>query len=76
MCKKNIRKISVFPFVIFSAGVMSVSPKYGQCSISSELIKILCVENIGRVIPIQLFKNEVHLHSLLLLVRNALMALK
>lgn len=37
---------------------MSLSAKYGQCSTSSELIKSLTVENIGRVIPIQLFKKQ------------------
>ena len=37
---------------------MSLSAKSGQCSTSSGLIKSLAVENIGRVIPIQLFKKQ------------------
>ena len=38
--------------------MISLSANYGQKATSSRLIKSLAVENIGRVIPIQLFKKQ------------------
>ena len=58
MCEKNIRKIERFSVCNCQHWCDVTFCQFGQCSTSSELIKSLTVENIGRVIPIQLFKKQ------------------